>query len=281
MSSNIKDHWSAEKYSAAANFVPQLTTKVLQHLSPQPGESILDIGCGDGQLTTKLASSVGPTGRVLGLDASASFIASARAANTHPHCAYELQDCTALAANASAASAQWDKAFSNAAMHWILREPATRAGFFAAVHGLLKPGGKFVFEMGGKGNVAEFHAAFVGALTTHGGLGIARARAASPWFFPSTDWMAMALGEAGFDVEVCESEYRPTKLTEEKEDGSGGVEGWVRLMGAKFLEAVEGEERREKVVRAVCDWVEDAVQREEDGSKWIGYVRCRAVATKR
>lgn len=281
--SESKDHWSASKYAAAANFVPQLATKVTQYLAPQPGEHIIDIGCGDGQLTSDIASAVGPTGRVLGLDASSSFIESAQKANKHQHCSYELQDCTALSSNASASTTPgaWDKAFSNAAMHWILRDEATRHSFFSAVHALLKPNGHFAFEMGGKGNVAELHAAFTAALTTHGDLSLAAARAASPWFFPSTTWMEAALAEAGFDVEVCESEYRPTKLTAERGDGSGGIEGWVRLMGAKFLEAVEGEERRERVVRAVCEWVEDVVRREEDGSRWIGYVRLRAVGRKR
>lgn len=280
MTTETKDHWSAEKYNNAANFVPQLATKVLQYLSPSPGEHIVDIGCGDGQLTSKLAQHVTPTGRILGLDASASFIATAQASNTHQHCSYALQDCTALSPD-SLSAGSWDKAFSNAAMHWILRAPETRQEFFTAVHDLLKPGGTFVFEMGGKGNVAELHAAFTAALTTHGGLSLAQARAANPWFFPSTDWMAQTLGKAGFDVEVCESEYRPTRLTEDRGDGSGGVEGWVRLMGAKFLEAVEGEEKREKVVKAVCEWVEDVIVREEDGSRWIGYVRLRAVGRRR
>jgi ubiquinone/menaquinone biosynthesis C-methylase UbiE len=258
-----KNHWSADKYKAAADYVPQLATKVTQYLDPQPGDHILDIGCGDGQLTSTIAQSVGPTGRVLGLDASPSFIKSAQSDNTVSHCSYALQDCTVLASNTTASSASWDKAFSNAALHWILKEEATRSSFFADVFALLKPGGKFVFEMGGKGN-----------------LSLAAARAASPWFFPSTDWMTQALIAAGFEVEVCESEYRPTTVTEEKADGSGGIEGWVRLMGARFLEAVDGDEKREKVVKAVCEWVEDVVLREEDGTRWIGYVRLRAVGRK-
>jgi trans-aconitate methyltransferase len=230
-----KDHWSAKKYKAAAEYVPQLATKVIQYLGPQPGDHILDIGCGDGQLTSTIAQSVGPTGRVLGLDASPSFIETAQSDNTVSHCSYALQDCTALATNATATSTTWDKAFSNAALHWILNNEATRSSLYADVFALLKPGGKFVLEMGGKGDVAELHAAFIAALTTHGELSLATARAASPWFFPSTDWMTQALIAAGFEVEVCESEYRPTNVTDEKIDGNGGIEGWVRLMGARFL----------------------------------------------
>ena len=88
--------------------------------------------------------------------------------------------------------------------------------------------------------------------------------------------MRGVLEEAGFEVEVCESEYRPTKVTDD-----GGLEAWVRLMGAAFLDAVTGEETKENVVRAVCEWVEGSVFREEDGSRWMGYVRLRAVGRKR
>lgn len=275
------DHWSATKYAAAANFVPLLTTKVLQYLDPQPGDRILDIGCGDGQLTQTVASRIASSnGHILGLDASPSFIQTAHAQNAHPEiCIYELQDCTDLssAASLNGDDSKFDKIFSNAALHWILRTPSTRKPLFQQLHSLLKPsGGKLVFEMGGAGNVAEFHTAFTAALTTHGGLSLEEARTASPWFFPSETWMRGVLEEAGFEVEVCESEYRPTKVTDD-----GGLEAWVRLMGAAFLDAVQREERKENVVRAVCEWVEGSVLREEDGSRWIGYVRLRAVGRKR
>jgi trans-aconitate methyltransferase len=280
------DHWSATKYAAAANFVPLLTTKVVQYLDPQPGDRILDIGCGDGQLTQTIASKIASSGgHVLGLDASPSFIQTARAQNAHSNtCAYELQDCTDLSKapslNTEEEEKKFDKIFSNAALHWILRSPPTRKSLFHSLHSLLKQDGTLVFEMGGAGNVAEFHTAFTAALSTHGGLSLADARAASPWFFPSVDWMRGALEEAGFKVEVCESEYRPTRVTDD-----GGLEAWVRLMGAAFLDAVTGdgaEEKKEKVVRAVCEWVEGSVFREErDGSRWIGYVRLRAMGRKR
>lgn len=279
MASGKADHWSSEKYKNAAGFVPQLTTKVVQYLSPQPDDSILDIGCGDAQLTSVIAQHVTGSGKILGLDASPSFIETARSNNKSSNSQYELQDCTRLGEHASI-DGSWDKVFSNAAMHWILRNPDTRVSFFHDINKALKPGGKFVFEMGGKGNVPEVQTAFTAALTTVGGLSIEKAREASPWFFPSADWMSATLAQAGFNVEVCELEYRPTKLTAETQDGSGGIEGWVRLMGAQFLEAVE-QGKRDEVVRKVCEWIDGVIRREEDGSKWMGYVRLRAVARKK
>ena len=272
-----KDHWTAEKYSSAASFVPQLTTTVYSYLDPRPNDRILDIGCGDGVLTDKIAKAV-PSGEVLGLDASESFIATAQSNNKNLDCTYMLQDCTQLDQCPEAVNGSWDKVFSNAALHWILRNPTTRTHVFRDAYKALKPGGQLVFEMGGKGNVAEIHTAFLAALT-HAGLSIDRAREASPWFFPSTEWMKKTLEDVGFEVKICESEYRPTRCNPKTADGSGGLEGWLRLMGAQFLEAVE-EGRREGVLKEVAGLLETVVTREEDGSQWIGYTRLRAVARK-
>lgn len=174
----------------------------------------------------------------------------------------------------------FDKVFSNAAMHWILRDPSTRVPFFADVFALLKPGGSFVFEMGGAGNVAEVHAVLIAVLSLRCGISMQKIREADPWFFPSDDWMRGTLEAAGFEVRVAELEYRPTKTTPRSSDGAGGVEGWVRLMGAQFLELVEEGALRDDVVKHVCAALEDVMTREEDGSQWFGYVRLRAVAVK-
>ncbi|KAI7546110.1 S-adenosyl-L-methionine-dependent methyltransferase [Hortaea werneckii] len=279
MAATNQDHWTSAKYQSAASFVPQLTTTVLSYLDIQPTDRILDIGCGDGQLTSQIAQ-VATEGQVLGLDASSSFITTANKLHSSPNCSYRLQDCTALSTTSDAIlDGSWDKVFSNAALHWILRPPTTRQNVFHDIHRVLKPGGSFVFEMGGKGNVAEIHSSFTAALV-HAGLSIEEAREACPWFFPSVAWMRQMLGEVGFEVVKCESEYRPTRLNPEREDGSGGIEGWLRLMGARFLEAVDGG-KREGVLKEVCDVLESVITREEDGSRWIGYVRLRAVARKK
>lgn len=163
---------------------------------------------------------------------------------------------------------------SNAALHWILRDPNTRINTLKACFSALRPGGTFVFEMGGAGNVGEVVAALTGALY-HAGLSMAEAQDASPWFFPSEKWMEDALTKVGFEVDKVELEYRPTKLNE---GAGGGLEGWVRLMCATQLDrAPEG--KREGVVKEVCDVCRDVVGR-EDGSQWLGYVRLRAVARR-
>lgn len=143
-----------------------------------------------------------------------------------------------------------------------------------AIHGYLKPGGSFVFEMGGHGNVPEALTALTFALVQQG-VSIEKAREVNPWFFPSQAWMTSALESVGFRVERMETEYRPTKLTSET---SGGLAGWVRLMGAQFLEILPLE-KQEAAVQQICDMLQTVVTR-EDGSQWLGYVRLRGIARR-
>ena len=170
---------------------------------------------------------------------------------------------------------------SNAALHWILRSPTTRRATLLAIFSALKPAGKFVFEMGGAGNVAEIQSALFFAVMRYASEGrnsISAAHAANPWFFPSETWMRTTLEEIGFKVEKLELEYRPTRLTDDKE--KGGLEGWVRLMGASMLEIIEDEGKRESAMKEVCEVLDPIVTREEDGSQWLGYVRLRGVASR-
>ena len=268
-----KDHWTPQAYTASASFVPALASKVTQWLSPQPSDTILDLGCGDGILTAEIKSQCS---HVDGYDASPNLIESALSSYAHiERLNWYVQDCRYLEKEGVLEEAKYDKVFSNAALHWILRDESTRMSVLRAAYKALKPGGIFVFEMGGKGNVADVHTALLAGLTHHG-VSIEETREACPWFFPSETLMRAMLERVGLVVEKMETEYRPTKVTAEE---SGGLEGWVRLMGAKFLEVVD-EGKREDVVREVCDVLDSVLRREEDGSMWLGYVRLRVLARK-
>ncbi|KAM3419917.1 hypothetical protein BST61_g3237 [Cercospora zeina] len=258
--------------------------KLLSYLDPQKSDNILDIGCGDGELTAKIAAACSE-GQVLGVDASKSFIDTANERYLNDgfgNMVFILADATKLdlcrEVGVKEGGGVWDKVFSNAAMHWILRKEGVRKQFFENVFKALKPGGTFVFEMGGAGNVAEVQAAVIAALVHVGGVSWQDARAASPWFFPSVDGMTKLLEGAGFQAEKCETEYRPSPVTEKKADGSGGLEGWVKLMCAEFVEAA-AEEKREAVLKEIQEMIQSVITR-EDGSQWLGYVRLRAIAKK-
>lgn len=269
-----KDHWSQQTYSASASFVPQLTSKVVAWLNPEASDIILDLGCGDGPLTAKIKDCCAS---VVGYDGSRNLIDAARQGHgSIPNLSFDVQDCRYLENSSVLESEKYTKVFSNAALHWILRDPSTRQSVLRAAYQALQPGGVFVFEMGGAGNVAEVHAALLAAIV-HQGLSIETAREASPWFFPSEETIRAMLDQAGFEVEKSELEYRPTKLTAEQE---GGLLGWVRLMGAQFLDALQSEKLREAAVTEVGEVLETVI-RHDDGSMWLGYVRLRVLARKR
>lgn len=132
-----------------------------------------------------------------------------------------------------------------------------------------------MFEMGGHGNVAEIMIALLFTLIQQG-VSMEEAREANPWFFPSDSWMKEALEKVGFRVDKIETEYRPTKLTAA---ANGGLAGWIKLMGAQFLEVLPVE-KRDEAVKQICDVLEPVVTQQEDGSQWLGYVRLRGIARK-
>lgn len=252
----------------------------------------------DGVLTRHLLPPILPTGYIKALDSSISMLCSARASLAHdnagdfetPNLEFELWDCrTGLPTPPRERPGPgygrfrplelYDLLFSNAALHWILRPVDGNGGgggvterFFTCANRLLVEGGKMVFEMGGRGNVAEFRAALL--MATARRIGIERARMADPWFFPSGSWMRTQLTKFGFEVEKMEMEYRPTPA---EKGPNGGIEGWVRLMGKAFLEAVE-ENEREGVVKEVCEALKTVVG--EEGEETLGYVRLRVKARK-
>lgn len=269
-----KDHWTHEAYSASASFVPELTSRIISWLDPQPEDNILDLGCGDGLLTAKIKERCAS---VTGVDSSSNMIESARQNyGSVPNLSWYVHDCRYLEDFQDVQDGAYTKVFSNAALHWILRDASTRVSVFRAALKALSPGGELVFEMGGAGNVAEVHAALLAA-AVHQGVSIGKAREASPWFFPSEDLIKKILGEVGFGVEKSELEYRPTQLTAEKE---GGIEGWVRLMGAQILAVLPTSEKREVALKEICSVLKTILTHEEDDSMWLGYVRLRVHARK-
>ncbi|KAL2837052.1 S-adenosyl-L-methionine-dependent methyltransferase [Aspergillus pseudoustus] len=267
-----KDHWSAEAYSTSAAFVPKLTQTLLRYLDPQPTDKILDIGCGDGKFTDLFLPHVG---NVLGVDSSPAMIEAANKDFGSEKAEFRVLDCCHLEQDKSVADGSWDKVVSNAALHWILRNEETRMSTLRGAYASLKPGGTFVFEMGGHGNVSEVSTALMYALIRQG-VPVEKVREVYPWFFPSVPWMTSALESIGFKVIKVEMEHRPTPLTSSV---NGGLAGWVRLMGAPFLEVLEPE-KREAAVQEICEVLQTAVTRVEDGSQWLGYVRLRGIAQR-
>jgi trans-aconitate methyltransferase len=215
---STRDIWSAEDYGhKVAPFVASLTNKIVAWLDPQPTDDILDIGCGEGPLTAFIAQHVR---RIVGIDASPNMISSFQ--RNYPEITSRVVDCRFLSREPDLTNGTFDKIFSNAALHWILRDPSTRADTMRACFNALKPGGVMVSESGAFGNVAEVHATLMGELI-HRGVAPERARAVSPWWFPTEEAMRALVEGAGLVWIKGEIELRQTKLT----DGEGGgIRGW-------------------------------------------------------
>jgi trans-aconitate methyltransferase len=71
-----KTGWSATEYRAIASYVysPEATAPILQSLCASPGEKILDLGCGSGEVTAEIARLVGTDGIVAGFDSSEDMV---------------------------------------------------------------------------------------------------------------------------------------------------------------------------------------------------------------
>ncbi|HVB18554.1 MAG TPA: methyltransferase domain-containing protein [Stellaceae bacterium] len=195
-----RQDWQAARYAATAHFVPALGAAVLDLLAPKTGERILDLGCGDGALTGKLLAA---GAEVVAVDAAPDMVAAA--------CAKGI-DARVMAGQSLAFEREFDAVFSNAALHWMRPPEAVLAG----VRRALKPGGRFVAEMGGHGNTAAIMVA-IGAVLGRRGLDAQRL---SPWYFPSAAAYRGKLEEAGFSVTEIVIHPRPTVL-------ASGLDAWL------------------------------------------------------
>jgi SAM-dependent methyltransferase len=237
--------WDATDYARVGGFVAQLGEAALDLLDPQPGEHILDVGCGDGTLTLKIKEAGAD---VVGIDNNLSMIGAAKAKGLDAR----LMDAAQMKFGEA-----FDAAFSNATLHWVLdKERAARAIWFA-----LKNGGRFAGEMGGEGNLAALREALDDVLVTRG---FGPPTYAANWYPSPEDFIAV-YEQAGFkDVDARLIE-RPTPLEH-------GVQAWVTTFRKGWLDrAGVPDEERPEIAAAVADRV---------GSNVADYVRLRFIMRK-
>lgn len=253
MSDSFQQSWQPKQYDQQASFVANLASDLIDVLAPAAGERILDVGCGTGTLTARIAER---GALVVGTDMSETMVEEA--ARKYPELTWRALDGQELDYEA-----EFDAVFSNAALHWMPRAERVARGVARA----LRPGGRFVAEFGGAGCVATIRAAISTEL---------EARNIEPsawlkWYFPTVDEYSKVLSGAGFRVERMVTFDRPTALA-----GDNGVADWVGLFCEPLLVHL-GDEASSFVQRVQ----ERCRARLLRGGVWTAdYVRLRFVAIR-
>ena len=242
------NQWNVELYEQKHSYVWQYGSKLLEMLDPKPGEHILDLGCGTGELTAEIAA----TGaRVVGLDVAESAIATCR--QKYPQIEFVVAD------GANFCLESFDAVFSNAALHWI-HPPAAAVN---CIYRALKPGGRLVAEFGGKGNVAQIIKAITDVLPSAD---------KNRWYFPSIGEYSTLLEQQGFTVNFAALFSRPTKLA-----GENGLANWLEMFAREDFQ-----ERSASSKAATVAQIESQLRSSlyRQGNWWADYYRIQIVATK-
>lgn len=213
--------WDTNLYDQKHSFVTKYGEDLLSLLDAKPGERILDVGCGSGHLTKQIAD----TGaEVIGLDSSPEMMATAQAA--YPEIKFVVADASDFAFDQP-----FDAIFSNAALHWVKQAEAA----IVCMAGALKPGGRFVIEMGGKGNIGGIATALEQAIHQLHGREVEATN-----YFPAIGEYASLLEKHGIEVASALLFDRPTKL----EGGEDGLENWIKMFRRELVTGFNEEEQR-------------------------------------
>jgi len=183
--------WDAATYHRVSDIQFTWALEQLERLTLEPGDVVLDAGCGSGRVTALLADRV-PDGRVYGVDVAPSMAEHAQEA-LGDRATIFCQDLVELTIPEPV-----DVIFSNATFHWVPDHDA----LFTALHRTLRAGGHLVAQCGGLGNIDEFRR-LADEVAAHEPFAPYFRDWQGPWNYADAESTAGRLSAAGFaDVET-------------------------------------------------------------------------------
>jgi trans-aconitate 2-methyltransferase len=258
--------WNPAEYHRSSSAQQQWAQELITKLGLRGNERVLDIGCGDGKVTAEIARSL-PEGTVTGMDNSPEMIQFAR--DHFPRSEYRNLLFVEADARALPFSEEFDVIFSNAALHWIPDHKPVLAGIAKS----LRPGGKLLIQMGGKGNAEQALGAgnivqrrpkwvkyFYAFSFTYG-------------FFSSAEYREWLI-ESGF--EPVRVELIPKDMTYSSREGFAA---WIRTTWLPWMARLP-ESRRSGFIEAVMEEYLSSYPADADGTIHISMVRLEAEAKK-
>ncbi|KAB8129358.1 methyltransferase domain-containing protein [Gracilibacillus oryzae] len=216
----MKDSWNADLYDQQHKFVSNFGSNVIELLAPKKGESILDIGCGTGDLANQLKIA---GVNITGIDQSQNMID--QACMKYPEIDFKVVDILKMNF-----AEEFDAVFSNAVLHWIKQPKAALANIYHA----LKPGGRFVAEFGGNGNVQLITDQLKEQFS------ITESSERFPWYFPSIGEYSRLMESTGFRVVFAQHFDRPTPL-----EGEDGLRKWIEMFASHLFEQTSKQEQEQ------------------------------------
>ncbi len=247
--------WNPADYARHSQGQEILARELITSLKLRPQEHVLDIGCGDGRMTAEIARMV-PQGRVVGIDRSAEMVAHAAQHFVLPNLSFRTADAAALPFHD-----EFDVVYSSAVLHWVQDHKAALAGIARS----LRPGGRCLLQMGGKGNVGEMIQAFERAGAKASGFTYA---------FHGDDEYRGMVQNAGLIVDNVE--LIPKDMVHASR---AALTGWIRTAWQPYHRDVP-ETRKNEFLERVTDLYGEAHPADADGAFHVLTIRLQVEAHK-
>ena len=258
--------WDAQDYEKNSAQQRLWAQELIRKLELRGDEAVLDVGCGDGKVSAEIAASV-PAGWVVGIDLSGEMIGLAQAlfpAAGYPNLRFQQEDASRLPF-----VAEFDVVFSNATLHWLRDHRPALQGIARS----LKPGGKILLQMGGKGNAAAIVAAIEELLLR-------------PEWSPYFSGFAFPYGfyaPQEYQDWLLTAGLRPTRMELIPKDmlhpGKAGLTGWLRTTWLPYTQRLP-EEKRATFLAALVDTYTAVHPADDQDNVHVSMVRLEVEAFK-